>query len=312
MEKVKKLAMLIDADNTSASQIGLIIQEVSKYGNITLKRAYGNWRKDTLKNWDSVLKHYAIKAIQQFDYVPGKNTTDIALVIDAMCLLYSGIYDGFAIASSDSDFTPLAIHLHEVGAFVIGIGEERTLEAFQRSCDVFIVLKKPTDKKPESQSERTPTCLEDKTVDIHKIHCLLKEAFQKNHNTSGYAYVSVAGSLLKASDSNFKSKDFGYPSLHDLIAAFPQQYEIKRSGTTYIYRCVEEKKRNTKLGKKTIAHRRAIMMYLENHASANRQEFEKLLSLQAGRTGEILHSLIEDGVIVTEGDRKNRVYKRSG
>lgn len=130
MEIAKRLAMLIDADNISASKIGQIIQEVSKYGDIALKRAYGNWRKDALKQWTNALKHYAIKAVQQFDYISGKNTTDIALIIDAMCLLQSGIYDGFVIVSSDSDFTPLAIHLHEVGVLVMGVGEKKHTRRF--------------------------------------------------------------------------------------------------------------------------------------------------------------------------------------
>ncbi len=105
---LQKMVLLVDADNTQLSKLEAVIEEVSLHGRIIVKRAYGNWKKDTLKNWETELKRLAIKAEQQFDYVAGKNATDIALVIDAMHLLYRGIYDAFVIVASDSDYTPLA------------------------------------------------------------------------------------------------------------------------------------------------------------------------------------------------------------
>ena len=130
MKNLKKIAMLIDADNTQLSKLEAVIQEISTYGRIVVKRAYGNWRKDSLKNWENELKRLAIKAQQQFDYVSGKNTTDMALVIDTLDLLHSDIYDAFVIVASDSDYTPLAIKLHESGVYVMGVGEKKTPEAF--------------------------------------------------------------------------------------------------------------------------------------------------------------------------------------
>lgn len=300
--------MLIDADNISASKIGQIIQEVSKYGDIALKRAYGNWRKDALKQWTNALKHYAIKAVQQFDYISGKNTTDIALIIDAMCLLQSGIYDGFVIVSSDSDFTPLAIHLHEVGVLVMGVGEEKTHEAFRRSCDVFIVVP----KEPALLIQPACRSLNEKTqtVSIEKIHMLLQKAYEKNHSVGGYTYMSLAGDVIKCAVSDFQPKTYGYTSLYHLLQAFPQKYELKRRGGTYVYRCVPEKKQSPPLGKRTIAHQKKILKYLENHGSAKRKEFEQLLSLHASRTGVILHTMLEEGIIIAEGNKQNRVYKR--
>lgn len=129
MENLEKIVMLIDADNTQLSKLEDVMQEVSVHGRVVVKRAYGNWKKEALKNWESELKRLAIKAEQQFDYVSGKNATDIALVIDAINLLHKEIYDAFVIVASDSDYTPLAISLHESGVYVMGVGEKKTNKA---------------------------------------------------------------------------------------------------------------------------------------------------------------------------------------
>ena len=118
----KQIVVFIDADNTNNSHLDSIMDQVSTYGRIGVKRAYGNWKKDALKNWEEDIKKLAIKPVQQFDYVSGKNATDFALVIDTMDLLHKGVYDCFVMGSSDSDFPPIAIRLHESGIFVIGIG----------------------------------------------------------------------------------------------------------------------------------------------------------------------------------------------
>ena len=140
MENLKNIVLLIDADNTRLAKLEAVVQEVSARGRVVVKRAYGNWRKDIFKNWEPKLKKLAIKAEQQFDYVAGKNTSDIALIIDAMQLLNKSIYDAFVIVSSDSDFTPLAITLRESGVYVIGAGETQTPDSFISSCDEFIFL----------------------------------------------------------------------------------------------------------------------------------------------------------------------------
>lgn len=125
MKNLESIVMLIDADNTQLSKLEAVIQEISAKGRIVVKRAYGNWRKETLKNWEEELKRLAIKAEQQFDYVSGKNATDMALVIDTLDLLHRGLYDAFVIVASDSDYTPLAIKLHESGVYVMGVGEKQ-------------------------------------------------------------------------------------------------------------------------------------------------------------------------------------------
>ena len=140
MEKLTNIVLLIDADNTRLAKLEDVIREISSRGRIVVKRAYGNWKKDTLKFWENDLKRLAIKAEQQFDYAVHKNATDIALVVDAMQLLNRSVYDAFVIVSSDSDFTPLVIALRESGAYVMGVGEAQTPVSFRYSCDEFIFL----------------------------------------------------------------------------------------------------------------------------------------------------------------------------
>lgn len=140
MQELQKIAVVIDADNTQISKLEDVFHEISTRGRIVVKRAYGNWHKPTLKNWGEIIKRLAIKAEQQFDYVSGKNATDMALVIDTIELLYTNLYDAFVIVSSDSDYTPLAIKLREPGVYVMGVGEQKTPVAFRNACDEFLFL----------------------------------------------------------------------------------------------------------------------------------------------------------------------------
>lgn len=140
MQELQKIAVVIDADNTQISKLEDVFHEISTRGRIVVKRAYGNWHKPTLKNWGEIIKRLAIKAEQQFDYVSGKNATDMAQVIDTIELLYTNLYDAFVIVSSDSDYTPLAIKLREAGVYVMGVGEQKTPVAFRNACDEFLFL----------------------------------------------------------------------------------------------------------------------------------------------------------------------------
>lgn len=248
MENLQRIVMLIDADNTQIGKLEDVIGEISTHGRIVVKRAYGNWRKDILKNWEKELKRLAIKAEQQFDYVNGKNATDIALVIDTMNLLHKGIYDCFVIVASDSDYTPLAINLHESGVYVIGVGEKKTPEAFRNSCDEFIFLenlgranelKLPISKENDDEDEEYEP---EEDYDIEKIHNLLKIASDKYQDDEGFVNVSSAGQFIKRVRPDFDVRTFGYLKLPKLIEAFPDRYEIKKyqgKGTVLIiaYRC---------------------------------------------------------------------------
>ena len=248
MENLQRIVMLIDADNTQIGKLEDVIGEISTHGRIVVKRAYGNWRKDVLKNWEKELKRPAIKAEQQFDYVNGKNATDMALVIDTMNLLHKDIYDCFVIVASDSDYTPLAINLHESGVYVIGVGEKKTPEAFRNSCDEFIFLenlgranelKLPIPKADDDEYEEDEP---EEDYDIEKIHNLLKIASDKYQDDEGFVNVSSAGQFIKRVRPDFDVRTFGYLKLPKLIEAFPDRYEIKKyqgKGTVLIiaYRC---------------------------------------------------------------------------
>lgn len=136
----RHIALLIDADNVSHAKVAQIISELSKYGTPNIRRAYGDWTSNQLLGWKNKLHEFAIRPIQQFSYTSGKNATDISLVIEAMELLYTQRLDGFAIASSDADFTPLVMHLRASGKEVYGFGERKTPEPFVNACTTFLYL----------------------------------------------------------------------------------------------------------------------------------------------------------------------------
>src|SRR6185436_10284917 len=137
-DNTSKLALLIDADNTSSKLVGEIISEAGKYGKVTVRRAYGDFSTDHLKNWKDELNKYAIRPMQKFAYTTGKNSTDTAMIIDAMDIMYSETITGFCLATSDSDYTGLALRIREEGILVIGVGKASTPEAFQKACEIFV------------------------------------------------------------------------------------------------------------------------------------------------------------------------------
>ena len=151
-----RIALLIDADNSPSSKIDVILAELAKIGVANIRRAYGNWKKDGLKGWEGVLHEYAIRPIQQFDYSKGKNATDMGMVIDAMDLLYTDRPEAFGIVSSDSDFTPLVMHLKAKGAQVYGFGAKKTPMPFVNACSRFLYLENLGRTPPKSTSEAKP------------------------------------------------------------------------------------------------------------------------------------------------------------
>ena len=164
-----RIALLIDADNSPSSKIDVILAELAKIGVANIRRAYGNWKKDGLRGWENVLHEYAIRPIQQFDYSKGKNATDMGMVIDALDLLYTDRPEAFGIVSSDSDFTPLVMHLKAKGAQVFGFGAKKTPMPFVNACSRFLYLENlgqtpmsasdvPAGEKP-SKARRSPAKL---------------------------------------------------------------------------------------------------------------------------------------------------------
>ena len=248
-ESLENIAVLIDADNAQLSKLSLILEELSTYGRIVVKRAYGNWKDRSLKNWEAQLKALAIKPEQQFAYTTGKNATDLSLAIAAMDLLHTELYDAFALISSDSDYTPLAIRLREACVYVFGVGEEKTPLPFRNACDNFILTEnlggeeaakpaQPEKAKPEAKPEFSKP-----TADIKAIHGHLKTASERYQDAEGWVNISSAGGYLKRVMPDFDSKTYGYSKLTDLIKAYPKQYETKTypgkgTVTIFAYRCL--------------------------------------------------------------------------
>ena len=248
-ESLETIAVLIDADNAQLSKLTLILAELSAYGRIVVKRAYGNWKDRALKNWEGQLKTLAIKPEQQFAYTTGKNATDLSLAIGAMDLLHTQMYDAFALVSSDSDYTPLAIRLREAGVYVFGVGEEKTPLSFRNACDNFILTQNlggeepvktapPERMKPEAKPEKPKP-----TAEISAIHNHLRIACERYQDAEGWANISAAGGYLKRVMPDFDSKTYGFLKLTDLIKAFPKQYETKAypgkgTVTIFAYRCL--------------------------------------------------------------------------
>ena len=134
----RRIAMLIDGDNAQASLISNMLAETSKYGNVIIRRIYGDWTTANMNGWKEMLQTHAIQPIQQFRYTIGKNATDSAMIIDAMDILYEDRVEGFCLVSSDSDYTRLATRIREKGIFVMGVGKKMTPRAFVNACDVFV------------------------------------------------------------------------------------------------------------------------------------------------------------------------------
>lgn len=223
-----KIAVLIDADNAQLKKLKAILDEISKYGRIIVKKAYGDCKNPSLKNWEDELKRLAIKPEQQFAYTKGKNATDIALVIDAMDLLYTNNYDAFVIVCSDADYTPLAIRLRETGAYIFGIGEDKTPDAFRNSCDNFILTRTLTDSNDKIESIGNET-----QYDISEIIKLLNIASETSQyqDDDGWVNAATAGNYIKRVRPDFELRAFGFLKLSDLISEYPKLYETKKDTT---------------------------------------------------------------------------------
>ncbi len=221
--KDEKLAVLIDADNVPYAHIKEMLDEIAKYGNPTIKRIYADWTRPTLSGWKQVLLENAITPIQQYSYTTGKNSSDSALIIDAMDLLYSKKVNGFCIVSSDSDFTRLATRLREAGMFVIGIGEKKTPRPFITACDKFIyieILKKG--KEPEidekankkNKKESIQPSVSELDKDLIK---LIKESVDEISDDNGWAFLGSLGSYLLKKKTDFDPRNYGFTKLYPLI-----------------------------------------------------------------------------------------------
>jgi uncharacterized LabA/DUF88 family protein len=214
-----RLAVLIDSDNTTAGLARELLEEIAKYGTPTIKRAYGDWTTQQLVGWKEELLRLAIQPVQQFAYTRGKNSTDSALIIDAMDLLYAGNVEGFAIVSSDSDFTRLATRLREAGMTVYGLGRRSTPAPFVAACDRFIYLDLLGEEPQEPERQASED--EEPTPPLPDLKRILSTAIVGTSKDDGWSNLGEVGSYLIKSHAAFDPRDYGHAKLGELVRAEP-------------------------------------------------------------------------------------------
>ena len=251
--KELKLAVLIDADNVPYSNVKGMMEEIAKYGTPTTKRIYADWTKPNANGWKSVLLEHAITPIQQYSYTVGKNSSDSAMIIDAMDLLYSDKVDGFCIVSSDSDFTRLAIRLRESGKKVIGIGEKKTPNSFIVACDRFIYIevldgaikkklpksrlieenKKAVDPSAREQAKqkavtKIPEKIEQKPLDKidNQTIELIEDTLEAIGDEDGWAFLGDVGNLIVKKKPEFDPRNYGFSKLTPMLKSLSDILEI--------------------------------------------------------------------------------------
>jgi hypothetical protein len=240
MDNIKdlRLAVLIDADNVPYGNVKQMFEEIAKYGTPTFKRIYADWTKPTVSGWKTVLLENAITPVQQYSYSSGKNSSDSAMIIDAMDILYSGKVDGFCIVSSDSDFTRLAIRLREAGMKVIGIGEKKTLIPFITACDKFIYIEILKEEITQDESPKTDRSKKQETqkatpinkIDYHLVK-LIKDSITDLADENGWAYLGNLGTQILKKKPDFDSRNYGYSKMLPLIKSLKKfDFDERESG----------------------------------------------------------------------------------
>ena len=257
-ERDLRLAVLIDADNAPRSALGDVMAEVAVYGTPTIKRIYGDWTTPNLASWKPLLLENAITPVQQYGYTTGKNSTDSAMIIDAMDILYTGQVDGFVLVSSDSDFTRLAIRLREAGKKVYGMGEKKTPSPFFVACDKFVYIevirsaaqqeraeeaareepkeppkparraarKKGAEAAPPPAPEAEPPSRVPK-----EIITLLADSVEMLADEDGYAPLGEVANLLVRKKRDFDPRNFGFSKLSKLVKALPRfEVDVRQGG----------------------------------------------------------------------------------
>lgn len=241
MENKFNISVLIDGDNAQPKLIKEIIDEVSKYGKATIRRIYGDWTSQQMNSWKAIINQHSITPIQKFSYTTGKNSTDGALIIDAMDILHGKNTEGFCIVSSDSDYTGLAKRIREEGLFVMGIGEKKTPTAFVKSCEVFTFTEnlkeeaeenEEIEEKASSTLETTKKAITKKTKETPKNLRLSKDdwktvmkAFDISTDEEDKAHISTLGLNLRKIDPSFDPRSYGFKSLTKLFANI-EKFEV--------------------------------------------------------------------------------------
>lgn len=214
MEKEKRYAVLIDADNVAAKYTKFILDEVSNYGIVTYKRVYGDWTRVNLASWKNMALDNAITPVQQYSYTTGKNATDSAMIIDAMDILYSQNVDGFCIVSSDSDFTRLAIRLRESGMQVIGMGERKTPKPFSTACNAFKYL------EVLAEEDVVQSAGDNEPVEMKVLESAIIRIISENANLQEEINIGELGSRLQGRYPDFDVRNYGYSKFSQFIKDF--------------------------------------------------------------------------------------------
>ena len=223
------LAVLIDADNAQPSVTEALMGEIAKFGIAGVKRIYGDWTTPNLSGWKSIVLDYSIQPIQQFRYTTGKNSTDSAMIIDAMDLLYTGRFNGFCLVSSDSDFTRLAARIREEGIPVYGFGERKTPKAFVSACDKFVYTEVlwAEEEKTAPQQEDAATILKGDA----KLVNLLRRAVDAASDDNGWARLSAVGTDIAKQFPDFDPRNYGYTKLGELVEA-TELFDMQRRNSS--------------------------------------------------------------------------------
>jgi len=226
-ESKQKIALFIDADNAPASKFEEVLSEVAKYGVVTIRKAYGNWKNPSIKPWEDLLHEYAIQPIQQYDLTKGKNASDIALVIDAMDVMYTKNIDVMCFVSSDCDFTPMVTRALAEGKVVLGFGERKTPSPFVNACSKFLFL-------DEESRENGVVQIKSKNIKSDtKLINLLRQAIESTAEDDGWAALGSVGSHI-SNKTSFDTRNYGYKNLSSLVKAI-DLFKLKRgAGISYL------------------------------------------------------------------------------
>lgn len=216
--KSNKIALLVDGDNAQSKMMDLVLEEASKYGKVTIRRVYGDWTTQHMNHWKSQLNEMAFNPIQKFSYTTGKNSTDSALIIDAMDILHADLVDGFCIVSSDSDYTGLAKRIREAGIFVMGIGEQKTPGAFVKSCEIFTYIE---NLEPKTEAPEKKDAVKKQKEKSSMSMKLINKAYDMSINESNEAYISTLGINLRKLDPSFDVRTYGCKTLTQFFSKLP-------------------------------------------------------------------------------------------
>ena len=232
----ENIALLIDADNAPAAKIECVISELASHGVVNIRRAYGNWKKPELAAWEKALHEYAIQPVQHFDLVKGKNASDMALLIDAMDILYTKGVGTFCLVSSDCDFTPLVLRLRAEGRQVIGFGDKKAADPFVNSCTRFLYLDEPPVSKVAAVAPAKP--LGNTLKQDTKLMNMLRNAVRAHAGDDGWAALGGVGNHI-SNQGSFDSRNYGFSKLSELFQAI-DLFEVKTTpdpkGTRYSVR----------------------------------------------------------------------------